>query len=267
MILSYEINDDVSTYASYSRGYKAGGFDISRAASTPDGSGGTFEFEDETVNNMEIGLKARIMDGRGRVNIALYNQKVKDFQSVLFVGTGFELRNAGDIKLKGIEVDSEFALSDNFHVTVAAAYNDAKYGTFTRAPCPIALVLAGTAVCDLSGERINDAPKLTVTGTATLTQPINDNLTGFLRTEVYSRGGRFTDSDNDPNNYQGSSFLLNASFGLQSPDNHWQLVFWGKNLTKDNYGQIIADGVIQFGSFMGYPNDPRTYGVTIRGSF
>lgn len=265
IILTYEANDDLSTYASYSRGYKAGGFDISRAASTVTGISPDFEFEDETVNNMEVGLKARILDGRGRVNVALYRQNVKDFQTVLFIGTGFELRNAGDIKLKGIEIDSEFAVSDNFSFTMAAAYNDAKYGTFTGAPCPIGAPLPGG--CDLSGERLNDAPKLTLSGTATLTQPINDTMTGFLRGEVYSRGGRFTDSDNDPNNYQGASFLLNVSFGIQADDGGWQLAFWGKNLTKDDYAQVIADGVAQPGSFFGYPNDPRTYGVTLRGSF
>lgn len=264
IILAYEVNDDLSTYASFSRGYKAGGFDISRAASTTDGSGGTFEFEEETVNNFEAGLKARILDGRGRINIALYRQRVNDFQSVLFVGTGFELRNAGDIKIKGIEVDAEFSPTDNFNFTVAAAYNDANYGTFTNAPCPIA---DPATSCDLSGARLNDAPKLTITSTATFTQPITENLTGFLRGEVYSRGSRFTDSDNDPNNFQGASFLLNASFGLQAADSRWQLVFWGKNLTKDNYAQIIFDSVLQAGSFSGYPNDPRTYGVTVRGSF
>lgn len=265
VILSYDVNDDVNTYASFSRGYKAGGFDISRAASTISGPSPDFEFEDEEANNFEVGLKARVMDGRGRINIALYHQKIKGFQTVLFVGTGFEVRNAGDIKQKGIEIDSEFSLSDNFHITMAAAYNDAKYGNFYPAPCPIATPVAGG--CDLSGARLNDAPKLTFTGTATLTQPISDTLTAFLRGEFYSRGGRFTDSDNDPNNWQNSSMLLNASFGINVDDSRWQLVFWGKNLTEDNYGQVIADAVAQQGSFFGYPNDPRTYGVTVRGSF
>jgi outer membrane receptor protein involved in Fe transport len=259
VILAYEVNDDVSTYASYSRGYKAGGFDISRAAkpTNPD-------FEPETVDNMELGLKARVMDGRGRINLALYSQKVKNFQTVLFIGTGFEVRNAGDIKLKGIELDAEFAPTDNFNFTLAAAYSDAKYGSFFPAPCPVNNPIPGG--CDLSGEPLVDAPKLTFTGTATLTQPISDTLTAFLRGEIYSRGGRFTDSDNDPNNWQGSSFLANASFGIQT-EAGWELIFWGKNLTKDNYGQVIFDSVGQPGSFSGYPNDPRTYGVTVRGAF
>lgn len=263
-ILSYDASDDVSGYISFSRGYKAGGFDVSRGASSLDGSGGTFEFDPETVDNFELGLKTRVMEGRGRINVALYRQKVKDFQSNLFTGTGFELRNAGVIVLKGVEVDAAFSFTDNFSMTMAFALNNAIYASFLSAACPIA---DPAASCDLTGEVVSDSPKWTVANTATYNRPISDNMSVFLRGETYYRGARFTDSDNDPNNFQGATFQVNASFGLQGADNGWQVVFWGKNLTKENYAQIIFDASIQPGTFAGYPNDPRTYGVTVRGSF
>ncbi len=266
VIVSYDVNEDLTTYGSYSRGYKAGGFDLSRGASTRTGTGtNTFEFRPETVSSLELGAKARFLQGRGRINVAVYRQIVKDFQSNLFTGTGFELRNAGTIKVQGIEVDAHVTAVENLDLNFAMAYNDAIYLSFTGAACPVADL---ATICDLTGQVPSDSPKLTFSSSAIYTMPITDDLSTFLMAGVYYRGSRFTDSDNDPNNFQTSTLMLNGSFGIQGGFNSpWQLVFWVKNLTKENYAQIIFDTVVQDGSFSGYPNDPRTFGVTLRGSF
>lgn len=155
VILSYDVNDDLNTYASYSKGYKAGGFDSSRDAANV-GNPEAAEFEPEKIRTWELGLKARLADGRARVNVAVYDQLVTNFQENFFVGTGFLVRNVGDIKVKGFEVDATIAASENLTLNMAAAYNDAKYKEYPNGVCANSASPStpnGDGTCDLTGLR------------------------------------------------------------------------------------------------------------------
>lgn len=289
--VTYDVNEDINTYATVSRGYKAGGFDTSRAAATqayspsneiagltdaeflalgpadlflvPDTTvdSGQYEFEPEVMTSFEAGIKMNLLDGRGRLNIAIYKQKVQDFQVNAFTGTGFELRNAGDINIKGIEFDSEWAVTDNLNVVINGAYSDAKFADYLDGPC----VTGDPApVCDLSGRTISDAPKITLTGLFNYNQPISDTVTAFFQGEIYHRSSRYTAPDFDPNAFQKATTMLGASAGFIAGDNEqWRVTFWGKNLTDVEYMPIMFDSVAQAGSRNAYIGDPRTYGMTI----
>ncbi len=265
IILAYDISDDVNAYASVSRGYKAGGFDTSRAASSNDPNDtNTFEFSPETVDAIEIGFKTRFWENRAQVNVAFFTQEVKDFQANLFNGLGFELRNAGSIRIKGVEVDANFALTENLLWSFAAAYNDAEFTSFPGGPCTFD---DPASVCDLTGERPADVPKLTTSSSLSYEHEINENLSSAWQLGMYSRSGRSIAGDNDPNGFQGGNFILNASVALYDPENSWRVNLWVKNLTKENYNQIVFDSVAQAGSFSAYPSDPRTYGATVSFEF
>jgi outer membrane receptor protein involved in Fe transport len=60
--------------------------------------------------------------------------------------------------------------------------------------------------------------------------------------------------------------VVNASFGL-SHDNGWDIIVWARNLTDDNYLMSSAPAPFQAGSFIGYANPPRTYGITVKKYF
>ena len=60
--------------------------------------------------------------------------------------------------------------------------------------------------------------------------------------------------------------MLNASMGIGF-SNGLELMFWGRNLTDDEYLITAFPGVAQEGTYSGYPNQPRTYGVTLRARF
>lgn len=273
--VTYDVNDDINTYATVSRGYKAGGFDTSRAASTQlydtafslfkvpiaDPTGNDYAFEPEIMTNFEVGAKMTVLDGRGRINIAAFRQKVTDFQANTFTGLGFELRNAGDIVIKGIEFDSEFAVTDNLNVIFNGAYADVKYDTYTAGPC---VIEDPATTCDLTGKTKDDAPKLTLTGMFNYNQPISDTVTAFLQGEVYYRSSRYVAADLDPNSFQKATTMLGASAGfIVGDEQQWRVTFWGKNLTDVEYMPIMFDSVAQSGSRNAYIGDPRTYGMTI----
>jgi outer membrane receptor protein involved in Fe transport len=58
---------------------------------------------------------------------------------------------------------------------------------------------------------------------------------------------------------------VNASAGVSRDD--WDVLLWGHNLGNDDYLISAFPSVAQFGSYSGYPSQPRTYGVTVRKRF
>ncbi|GHF14161.1 TonB-dependent receptor [Kordiimonas sediminis] len=260
-ILAYDWNDNLNTYISYSKGYKAGGFDTSRETSRRNDP----TFEPENVESWEIGLKARLWDGKARINLALYDQDVTDFQSNLFTGLGFELKNAGSLNLTGVEVDAMILPTENLSLTFAAAYNDSVYTSYPNAACPI---LTGQTSCDLTGFAKDDAPKFTFSSSVNYEYPISEKWTGFVRGEIYHKSSRNITGDWDPMGDRPSYTQLNASIGLLGmDDNPWEVYIWVKNLTKERDYQVVFDSIAAAGSFNAYPNDPRTFGLTARYDF
>lgn len=258
LILSWYIHDELNTYASYSRGYKAGGFNLDRSAGFENPS---YTFDPEFIDNYELGLKSRFWQNRWQLNVAAFYQDVQDFQTTLFDGIRFNLANAGDIDIYGIELESQTQLSSNLRWVFAVTYLDATYSSYTDAPCPVYIPASS---CDLTGERKDDAPKWTGTTNLTWDKQISNNLALFVRGEVYYRGERFVAGDNDVNTLIGGSTLLNASIGIHNIDQTWDVRLWGRNLTDEEYPDVMFDTTVQPGSYSGYPNDPRTYGITAR---
>ncbi|WP_308909743.1 TonB-dependent receptor [Pseudokordiimonas caeni] len=133
--VNYDLSDEATAYASYSRGFKAGSFDPRGANfASPEVASG---FEPEHLDSFELGLKSTWWDGRARTNIALFSSKYKDMQipgslpidsnndgvNDGFVGT---VTNAGRATIKGIEFEGEFLLTENFTLQTTLNILDAK---------------------------------------------------------------------------------------------------------------------------------------------
>lgn len=255
-VIAYEATEDLNLYASYARGYKGGGFNVS---STAVATG--FDFDPEIVDAIELGAKGSFFQGRANVYVALFDQQVKDFQAIVFNGTAFVLQNAGEIGLQGVELETVLRPVDSLTATLGVTYLDAVIESFPNGPCPIS---EPGPTCDLGGHAVPDTSKWTVSSTATYTHPLSDNTEGFIRGELNYRSSRTLMLNGDPHSFQKGTTLINASAGVSFADGKWELSIWGKNLTDEEFAQGIFDSVAQAGSFSGYPNDPTTYGVTLR---
>src|SRR5690606_23460430 len=99
--LAYNWSDDVMTYLSAARGYKAGGFNLDRVQSSDGLSSGTqgitpvddTSFPGEFVDSYELGAKTTWADGNLLFNVALFHQTYEDFQLNSFLGTSFVVRS------------------------------------------------------------------------------------------------------------------------------------------------------------------------------
>ena len=273
--LEYEVSDALNVYGSYNTGWKAGGFNLSVAttATAPD-------FDAEDVSSFELGAKGSLFNGAMTVNAAWFDQTIEDFQTNIFNGTNFTLKNAGEISLTGFEVDTLITPSEYMIFTAAATYLDDQFDSFVGGPCLNSGFLASVpnpqdfATCnpldpsftntnDLSGKERTTTPEWSANATATFILPMGE-YKSFLRGEMQYRGDTTASSDGTPGKEIDAYTLFNASVGVTFPDDDMDLVFWGKNLTDEEFAQGIFDTVAQPGSLSGYPNDPPTYGVTLR---
>ena len=69
-----------------------------------------FEFDDESVDAIEIGGKHEFLDGAMRLNWAAFYSEYDDLQTTIFKGVGFSVKNAASSEVQGVEVDWLFQL-------------------------------------------------------------------------------------------------------------------------------------------------------------
>ncbi len=181
-VLRYMVNPDITTYASVSSGYKAGGVDINR--------GVVRSFDPEKLWNYEAGFKATLADGRVRLNGSVFYLDWKDIQVITAfladpndISSSTQLTlNASQAKSKGAELGFEALVTENLQVGFTAGYLDAEFGSFPNA------VVFGGGEFDLTGRRMPKSPKWSLSGNAQYTADIADGVQGFARVEGIYRG-------------------------------------------------------------------------------
>jgi len=278
-ILSFKPTDDWLTYASFARGYKAGGFNLDRSAlgspvfapTDPRNNFGTanLQFDAEKVDAYEIGFK---YDGRGiDVNTAIFRQEFKNFQLNTFNGSVFLVQNvngcsadlgstdsdpsgatgacaqddveAGVIS-QGFEVEAFFNPIDYVTVTAGFTYADTKYrkdlvGRNTGQPLDPALFL-------LPDDNLSNAPKSVLTGSFTYTPDIGTRgLSALLYVDGRYTSAYNTGSDLFPEKEQESYTLINARVGVRGPEQRWAVELWAQNLTNKDYQQVAFNTPFQ----------------------
>jgi outer membrane receptor protein involved in Fe transport len=267
--LAFDLSDNVNIYLGAGTGFKATSWNLSRdsrpfasdlAAINSAGLGlnnlvaGTRYAGPEEALVYEIGLKARFE--RGAINIAVFDQEIDGFQSNIFIGTGFSLANAGKQSTTGVELETTWLPVDALKLTFASTWLDPTYDSF-----PGASGVGGPT--DLSGTEVPGVHKFTVNTSATYSFDFGASTTGFIRGE-YIFADKVKVIENVPEDVASREVsTINASFGLQFA-NGIEAMVWGRNLTDDQYLLQAFPSVAQAGSYSGYPNEPRTYGVTFR---
>ena len=263
-----------SVYASYNTGWKAGAYNLSSDSRPPDVNGIGRTANPENVTALEAGVKTE--SRHGYLTLAVFEQAIKGFQSNAYTGTGYALVNAGKESTRGFELDGAWRPTDWLNLTGAVTYLDAKYDSFTHAPC----VSFDTVNCptnpatgtmpnfrDLSGTRPAGIPPWSFSTSAMVTHELGGGYSGFARLE-YDWASRVQLIETVPANIATYGQRdLNASVGLASKPNHYQVMLWAHNLT--DYRSMIAafPTVAQSGSYSGFPNQPRMVGVTLSSKF
>jgi outer membrane receptor protein involved in Fe transport len=263
--LTHDLSDNTKVYASHSTGFKPTSVNLSVNANDATKRAADPEYSE----NIEIGMKHT--HDAGYINLAVFNQTIEGFQSNTFVGNGFQLVNAGNQKHKGIELDSMTALSESLVIGLSAMVLDAEYVSFVNGPCDSSFATIacdeGKVTKDLSGSTPAGVHDLSVNANAVYSFNVLDNVSSYLRLEyVYENDVQLV--ENVPSSIASRSTKnLNMSLGFNHAPSNIEVMLWGRNLT-DHESLISAFPTTAApGSFGGYPNAPRTYGLTVRSNF
>ncbi len=219
----------------------------------------------EEATTLEFGIKYAA--DWGTLNAAIFEQSIEGFQSNAFLGTGFVLTNAGKQSTKGVEVDLVLQASEAMTLAVSGTFLDPIYDDFTGAQ------LNGQPA-DFTGLTPAGIHKRSISAIATYNFMLG-GMNGFVQADyqydsaVDINGGGDISLNNLALEERGFRTrevgMVNASFGLTRGD--WDLRIWGRNLTNDEWLITWFPAVAQTGSLTGYPNQPRTYGATLRRNF
>ncbi len=138
--LSYHLNDDTMVYAGYSRGYKAGGYNVDRSGfsvlphSTSSASlnTGQLHFDPEFTDSYEIGIRTSPFGRGSTFNVTAFYEQIHDYQLNAFNGFNFITRNVPDVISKGVEIEGSVRPMEGLSLTAGATYNDAHYDSEVR---------------------------------------------------------------------------------------------------------------------------------------
>ncbi|MDR7194447.1 TonB-dependent receptor [Luteimonas terrae] len=251
--VAYDWSDEVMTYVSASRGYKAGGFNLDRVqvGITPVDD---TAFDGEFVDSYELGLKTSWAGGNLVFNGALFHQTYEDFQLNSFLGTAFVVRSIPEVTSMGIDAEVLWQTRmPGLMLQGGVTYAETEYGNDIVPDLPL-----------LPGNQMSFAPKWSGNASATYSWDIGSTLQGRFNIGAKYMSEYNTGSDLKPEKMQDAYTVLNARVGFGRQDQRWMLEFWGQNLTDETYKQVGIDAPIQTGSFNAFLGAPRTYGMTLR---
>ena len=291
-ILSYKITPRLLTYASFSRGYKAGGFNLDRSALkspiTPFAAVGgaqslvgNLQFDPEQVNAYEIG--AKYASGPFSLSATVFRSDFTNFQLNTFNGSVFLVQTingcktslagadrdasaatgacpAGQtgygVRTQGFELESVLVPAPDFRVTAGMTYSSTKYRNDlvgNRSGAPL-----DPALRLLPGSNLSNAPKYTVTGSAAWTPQIGNSgysLLFYVDTRLVSDYN--TGSDLFPQKGQDSFALMNGRIGLRGPNDHFAIELWAQNVFNKQYAQVAFNTPFQAGTTAAPFTDPQ----------
>jgi iron complex outermembrane receptor protein len=258
----FAINEHSMAYLSLARGAKSGGIN---AAVVPAGVDPTID--PETANTIELGWKSQWLADRLQLNLAMFWTDVDDYQTTFRdrVRNTFYLTNAGSVRSRGVEIESEYRPIPNLDFSLAAGWNDASFSSFANAPCPVETVNATT--CDFTGERVPGSPPWSATGAIDYDFAIGAGGHRLFSRVEYTHTAAYK-LDFSDYTHEESYGLANLRFGVRERDDRWRVWLWGRNLLDEDYYVTKAtSGVFASGATIGLIGDPRTYGLSARAQF
>nr|WP_295670752.1 TonB-dependent receptor [Sphingomonas sp.] len=274
-VLSWKPIDELLTYASYSRGYKAGGYNLDRSDlsanvfSTPtSASASRLRFDPETVNAYEIGFKYKTR--QFSLNVAGFRQEFANFQLNTFNGTNYVVQNIGScanslngadrdnssttgvctakvkygVLSQGVEIEAGIYPARNFAVNLGYTLADTHYknnlvGSQSGEALDAALFL-------LPGRQLSNAPRNVVTVSTSWSPEIGSSgLSALFYVDGRLTSDYNTGSDLFVEKAQDGFFLMNARVGLHKDDQKWSIELWSQNLLNTKYEQVAFNAPFQ----------------------
>ncbi|NBV87973.1 MAG: TonB-dependent receptor [Betaproteobacteria bacterium] len=135
--LGYKLDAETNLYARYAVGYRSGGFNV-QSSSPAD------RYEPETSKSIEAGFKRTFANGKGILNVAVFNTTVEDAQQSVLPPGGItpKFLNAAEATIRGLEVDGTVRLSGDWLANFGYGFTNGKFDSFDNAGVDIGSITA-----------------------------------------------------------------------------------------------------------------------------
>lgn len=281
--VEYDLVEDVMSYVSYARGFKAGGFNGTNVSGNP----AQLPFDPEFVDAYELGLKSEFFDRRLLLNLALFRSEYSDLQvSTNFVDSGgaiiSNVRNAAESISQGLELESQWLVGDHWRFAASVTWLDSHYVSYPGVDrtalqtlafnqC-VALNPAPSTACegirfqDLSGAPTAYAPDWAGSLTATYTTPLMTGLDFTAEASARFSSSYYLTNTDDALLAQDDYTRLDARLSLES-ENGWAVDLIGKNLTSESIVTFAQSLPRSTGSTYGATQQPANVAIQARYSW
>ena len=274
--IRHDLTDEMNVFGSWTRGFKAGGFNQQPTTPSIDG----INYEDEVVESFEVGSKSRFFDGLVSLDVQLFWMEAEDLQVLTVRPEGLlgtlETVNAGKARSRGVEVDGTWLATDWLTFRASGGFDDAKYLEYPFGTCETDRVNTdgdGDPRCDLSGQPLPFTPKWNGTLTSSFRYPLEwtglslaPGVEWFTNLTAHYEDVSFISRANDPRTREPSFVTLDLQFGLTHPEQGWTFLVSGENLT-DEQTRYLRSILEAPGDFRDYVNPGRLWFAGFRWAF
>lgn len=243
--VQYSISDSATTYMSWARGSKSGGFTTEVAL--PENA----EYDTEEADTTELGIKSVLAGGTAMLNASLFYTEIQNFQIISFTGTAF-VTDSVPAESQGIEFEGRWAATDRLSLGASATYADAmQTDTDTRLPYSPESAVALNAMYVYPWESAALEWRL-------------DSALNYRDAQYMQRDERGRD---------GPLTLFDLRLALASTDDTWELALLGRNLLDQTTSftfdyPAFGGNTLPYGSTtIGSLNRPRTIALQARYNF
>ena len=232
--LTWRPTPQFTLYGAYKTGYKAGGFSTNTVI-VASATGHTLTFGPESSSGFELGAKTTLFGGRVRGDLTLYRYDFDSLQVNSFnpVTISFTIQNAAAARTQGVELNADWAATNELSFRGAVGYNDARYLSFPNASCYAGQTAAHGCVNgqqSLRGQPLDLAPKVSANVGFSYERAIAPHwkigVTSELRYNSAFAGG----IPDEPNTTVPAQTFVDASVRLSSDDDRYQVALIGRDL-------------------------------------
>jgi iron complex outermembrane receptor protein len=251
--VDYKLTDDVFLYATFSEGYKSGGWTTRLLVpETPDPNVAP-DFEPETARSYELGVKSEWFDRRLQLNAAGFFTEYDDIQVTVQKGISPTFDNAGDGEIGGFEVEFVSLLGDALRLDGGVGFLDAKYTKLDALVDPLLTI----------DDQFVNTPRWSLHLGGAYTLDLASGGALVLRCDYSFKDEIANDNVNTPLLVAPSTNVLGLSATYESASEKWEVTVGGHNVTDERYvySGINNPGV---GSVSANYNRPAEWYVTLR---
>lgn len=254
---NYDLTDNAMAYASYSRGYKSGGFNLQDTNPA---------FSPEILDAYEVGLKSQLANKRLQLNGAFFYYDYSDKQESKADATGFSVfENAGAATLYGAEIELLARVTAALTVDGSVSYLHSKYDEYKTAD-PENLA---AGVQDLAGNKLTEAPKWQVHLGAQYEVPLEQKRGTLTARFDYSyTADKYVRAFNLPSDRLKSYGRSNARLWWENDGRDWTVEIYVDNIENND----VVNSFSETSPFAGNSHievflPPRTYGLKVNHRF